>query len=129
MTAGPGRAGSVLLLLAAVGLLAGAAVADPAGRLLLVAAALGLAVLAGRDLLLTPVLDADTEGLRVVDGWRRIEVAWSRVEDVRLVTDRRAPLVELDLGDRLVVLSRRRLARSPRDIVDELTVLWTVGRR
>ena len=129
MTAGPGRAGSVLLLLTAVGLLAGATVADSAGRLLLVAAALGLAVLAGRDLLLTPVLDADTEGLRVVDGWRRIEVAWSRVEDVRLVTDRRAPLVELDLGDRLVVLSRRRLARSPRDIVDELTVLWAVGRR
>ena len=123
MTAGPGRAGGVLLLLTAVGLLAGATVADPAGRLLLVPAALGLTVLAGRDLLLTPVLDADTEGLRVVDGWRRIEVAWSRVEDVRLVTDRRAPLVELDLGDRIVVLSRRRLARSPRDIVDELTVL------
>ena len=129
MTAGPGRAGSVLLLLTAVGLLAGATVADPAGRLLLVAAALGLAILAGRDLLLTPVLDADTEGLRIVVGWRRIEVAWSRVENVRLVTDRRAPLVELDLGDRLVVLSRRRLARSPRDIVDELTDLWTVGRR
>ena len=129
MTAGPGRAGSVLLLLTAVGLLAGATVADSAGRLLLVAAGLGLAVRAGRDLLLTPVLDADTEGLRVVDGWRRIEVAWSQVEDVRLVTDRRAPLVELDLGDRLVVLSRRRLAGSPRDIVDELTNLWAVGRR
>ena len=128
MTAGPGRTGSVLLLLAAVGLLAGATVADPAGRLLLVAAALWLAVLAGRDLLLAPVLDADLDGLRVVDGWRRIEVAWSGVEDVRLVTDRRAPLVELDLGDRLVVLSRRRLARSPSEVVDELTELWTVGR-
>ena len=128
MTAGPGRTGSVLLLLSAVGLLAGAAAADPAGRLLLVAAALWLAILAGRDLLLTPVLDADLEGLRVVDGWRRIEVAWSGVEDIRLVTDRRAPLVELDLGDRLVVLSRRRLARSPSEVVDELTALWTVGR-
>ncbi len=128
MTAGPGRTGSVLLLLAAVGLLAGATAADPAGRLLLVAAALWLAVLVGRDLLLAPVLDADLEGLRVVDGWRRLEVAWSRVEDVRLVTDRRAPLVELDLGDRLVVLSRRRLARSPSEVVDELTALWTVGR-
>ncbi len=128
MTAGPGRTGSVLLLLAAVGLLAGATAADPAGRLLLVAAALWLAVLAGRDLLLAPVLDADLEGLRVVDGWRRLEVAWSGVEDVRLVTDRRAPLVELDLGDRLVVLSRRRLARLPSEVVDELTALWTVGR-
>ena len=48
MTAGPGRTGSVLLLLAAVGLLAGATAADPAGRLLLVAAALWLAVLVGR---------------------------------------------------------------------------------
>ena len=128
MTAGPGRTGSVLLLLAAIGLLAGATAADPAGRLLLVAAALWLAVLAGRDLLLAPVLDTDLDGLRVVDGWRRIEVAWSGVEDVRLVTDRRAPLVELDLGDRLVVLSRRRLARSPSEVVDELTALWTVGR-
>lgn len=128
MTAGPGRTSSVLLLLVAFGLLVGAAVADPAGRLLLVAAALWLAVLAGRDLLVTPVVDADTERLRVVDGWRRIEVAWPRVEDVRLVTDRRAPLVELDLGDRLVVLSRRRLGRSPKVIVDELTALWTAGR-
>lgn len=128
MTAGPGRTGSVLLLLAAVGLLAGATAADPAGRLLLVAAALWLAVLAGRDLLLAPVLDADLEGLRVVDGWRRVEVTWSGVEDIRLVTDRRAPLVELDLGDRLVVLSRRRLARLPSEVVDELTALWTVGR-
>lgn len=128
MTAGPGRTGSVLLLLTAAGLLAGAGVADPAGRLLLVAAALWLAVLAGRDLLLAPVLDADTARLRVVDGWRRIEVAWPRVENVRLVTDRRAPLIELDLGDRLVVLSRRRLGQSPQVIVDELTALWTVGR-
>ncbi len=128
MTAGPGRTGSVLLLLTAAGLLAGAGVADPAGRLLLVAAALWLAVLAGRDLLLIPVLDADTARLRVVDGWRRIEVAWPRVENVRLVTDRRAPLIELDLGDRLVVLSRRRLGQSPQVIVDELTALWTVGR-
>ena len=128
MTAGPGRTGSVLLLLTAAGLLAGAGVADPAGRLLLVTAALWLAVLAGRDLLLAPVLDADTACLRVVDGWRRIEVAWPRVENVRLVTDRRAPLVELDLGDRLVVLSRRRLGQSPQVIVDELTALWTVGR-
>ena len=128
MTAGPGRTGSVLLLLAAVGLLAGATAADPAGRLLLVAAALWLAVLAGRDLLLAPVLDADLEGLRVVDGWRRLEVAWLGVEDIRLITDRRAPLVELDLGDRLVVLSRRRLARPPSEVVDELTALWTVGR-
>ncbi len=128
MTAGPSRTGSVLLLLTAAGLLAGAGVADPAGRLLLVAAALWLAVLAGRDLLLAPVLDADTARLRVVDGWRRIEVAWPRVENVRLVTDRRAPLIELDLGDRLVVLSRRRLGQSPQVIVDELTALWTVGR-
>ena len=128
MTAGPGRTGSVLLLLTAAGLLAGAGVADPAGRLLLVTAALWLAVLAGRDLLLAPVLDADTARLRVVDGWRRIEVAWPRVENVRLVTDRRAPLIELDLGDRLVVLSRRRLGQSPQVIVDELTALWTVGR-
>ncbi len=128
MTAGPGRTSSVLLLLTAVGLLAGAAVADPAGRLLLVAAALWLTVLAGRDLLLAPVLDARAEGLRVVDGWHRIQVAWSQVDRVRLVTDRRAPLVELDLGDRLVVLSRRRLGRPPQEIVDQLTTLWTAGR-
>lgn len=128
MTAGPGRTSSVLLLLLAVGLCTGTVAADPAGRLLLVAAALWLAVLAGRDLLLRPVLAADATSLHIVDGWRRIEVPWSGVDGVRLVTDRRAPLVELDLGDRLVVLSRRRLGRPPQQIVAELTALRAAGR-
>ncbi len=128
MIAGPGRTSSVLLLLLAVGLLTGTVVADPAGRLLLVAAGLWLTVLAGRDLLLRPVLAADATGLRLVDGWRRVEVAWSQVDGIGLVTDRRAPLVELDLGDRLVVLSRRRLGRPPQQIVAELTALRAAGR-
>ena len=128
VTAAPARTTGVLSLLAALALLAGTGVADPAGRVLLVPAGVLLALLAARDLLLRPVLEADTAGLSVVDGWRRRPLAWSQVEAVRLVTDRRVPLLELDLGRRVVVLSRRRLGRPPTEVVDELTRVWTAAR-
>ncbi len=96
---------------------------DPAGRLLLVPAGLGLLAYAARDLLLRPVLRADVGGVTVVDGLRRRQVAWSGVERLRVVTDRRAPLIELDLGDTVVVLSRRRLGASPYVVLEQLEQL------
>ena len=37
-----------------------------------------------------------------------------------MITDRRTPLLELDLGDTLVVLARGRLGRPPQDVLAEL---------
>lgn len=94
--------------------------ADPAGRLLLVPAGLLLAALGVRDLVLRPVLAADATGLRLVQGLHHREVPWSSVEGMRVVTDRRAPLLELDLGRTVVVLSRSRLGRAPYLVLADL---------
>ena len=120
MQAAPDR--QFALLQAAVGL-AGLALlprADPAGRLLVGVAGVVLLAVAARALLLRPVLAAGPTGLRVVDGWRRRELSWSELEGARVVTDRRTPLLELDLGDVVIVLSRSRLGRRPADVLVDL---------
>lgn len=123
VTAGPAPAASGVLVAAGLLLVGVGATADPAGRLLAWPAALLLLAVAGRDLLLRPVLRADAAGVEVVTGLRRRAVAWSDVERVRVVTDRRAPLLELDLGDTLVLLSRLRLGRPPEAVAAELSAL------
>jgi hypothetical protein len=45
------------------------------------------------------------------------------VTRLRVVTDRRAPLLEVDLEHRVLVLSRGRLGRSPHEVLDELEAL------
>lgn len=101
------RAAAGLLLLLATGF------TEPMGRLLLLPAAAALLALSGRDLLLRPVLSADGDGLTVIDGWRRRTAAWPEVEGLRVVRDRRACLLEIDLGAHLVVLSAHRLGTDP----------------
>ena len=66
-----------------------------------------------RDLLLRPVLSADANGLTVLDGWTRRRAAWTDGVVVEVVRDRRTPLLSVDVGDHLVVLSRRRLGTDP----------------
>ena len=110
----PPRAHGVLLLLLGTALAVAAAVADAPGPVLLLPAAVVALGLGARDLLLRPVLAADALGLSVVDGTTRRRVGWESVERLRVVTDRRTPVLELDLGeDGLVVLTRRRLGTSP----------------
>ncbi len=123
VTAGPSLAASGVLAAAGLLLAVAGAAADPAGRLLASPAALLLLAVAGRDLLLRPALRADAAGIVVVTGLRRRAVAWAEVERVRVVTDRRAPLLELDLGDTLVLLSRLRLGRPPEAVAAELSAL------
>lgn len=120
MDAAPARAfGWLMVGLAAAGL-AAAAFLDPVGRLLVLPAA-GIGLAAGlRDLLLRPVLHADPDGLAVVDGLRRVKAAWPEVHRLRVVRDRRTPLLEIDLEHTLIVLSRRRLGRAPADVLAEL---------
>jgi hypothetical protein len=110
------------LALAAL-LLAGVPLADPVGRVLLLPAAVLLVVLGSRDLVLAPVLTADHQGLTVVDGFRRRTATWGHLRHARVVTDRRAPLLELDLDDVVVVLSRRRLGQPPALALQQLEAL------
>ena len=110
-------------VLAGVGALLVDLPADAAGRVLLTPAGLVLIVLGLRDLLLRPVLSADPVGITLVDGWTRREAAWSEVLGLRVVTDRRIPVLELDLADGLVVLSRRRLGRPPSEVLAELVAI------
>lgn len=108
-----GAAGLLALVLLLGGLeLAGAVLAFP---VMLALAGMGL-----RDLLLRPVISADSDTLTVVRGLRRVRTEWPDVARVRVVTDRRAALLELDLDGALVVLSRRRLGRAPADVLAEL---------
>ncbi len=125
VTAGPSGVAGVLQLLAAVALAVVGAVGvlDRPGQLLAVPVVLGLAVAGTRDLVLRPVVRADVAGLSVVTGVRRVRVAWYDVERLRVVTERRAPLLEVDLGEVLVVLGRRRLGRAPEAVLAELQQL------
>lgn len=110
---GPSRALGWAQAALGLALAAGAAAADPGGRVLLVPAAVLLVVLGLQQALLWPVLSLRPDGLVVVTGLRRTAVPWRDLESAQVVTDRRAPLLQLDLGETLVVLSRRRLGTSP----------------
>ena len=111
--ASPHRPLAVLLVLVGVAAFAVLPLVDATGRVLLVPTAVLAAVLGVRDLLLRPVLSAGPAGLSVVDGWVRVQAAWPQLVAARVVVDRRSPALELDLGDRLVLLSRRRLGAEP----------------
>ena len=115
-----GTAAVALLGVLGLGL---AVVADTAGRLLVLPAAVAALLYAVRDAVAGPVLTADADGLELVTGWRRLRVPWSAVERLRVVTDRRTRLVEVDLGATVVALSGTRLGRDPRDVLDDLLLL------
>ena len=125
----PSRAAAWALLALGVVLAVLSVTTDAAGAVLAVPGT-GLALGAGlRDLLLVPVLRADREGLEVREGVRRRALRWDEVDGLRVVTDRRAALLELELADdRVVLLSRGRLGRDPRDVLDELRALRPAAR-
>ena len=123
VVAGPSRTATAALLVAALALTVVGALADPAGRVLAWPAAAALAALGLRDLLLGPAVRAGGAGLELVVGARRRWVPWSQVQGIRVVRDRRTALLELDLGDTLVLLSRLRLGRPAADVAAELSAL------
>ncbi len=108
---------------AAFVLLAGLTLVDPLGRLLLALGATVVLAVGLRDLFLRPTVVADRDGLIIVDGLARVQARWADVERLRIVTDRRAPLLEVDLGARVVVLGRRRLGAAPYLVLEELEAL------
>jgi hypothetical protein len=127
VVAAPRRSAYGLLLLAGV-LAVATALSDPGGRLLTAPAALAALVLGLRGLDRRPLLLADAGGIAVRDGWRRLTSPWEGVERMRVVRDRRAALLELDLGHTLVVLSQARLGRLPEDVLTELLAVRSLRR-
>ena len=69
------------------------------------------------------MLVADASGLRVRTGWRQLSASWASVERLRVTRDRRAELLELDLGRTVLLLSRTRLGRSPEDVLTDLQAI------
>jgi hypothetical protein len=116
--------GLVVLLLAML--------ADPAGRLLLGVAALGLLVLGLADLLLRPRLAADRAGVQVRTLASRHRLPWSAIERVDVDEHTRYGLtsrtLELEAGELLVVLSKRALGADPRDVADALARIRYTGQ-
>ena len=108
--------GAVLVVGASLGL-------DGLGQLLTLPAAALLAGLGAWDLQVRPTLVADSEGLTVAVGLRHVAVPWKDVERLRIVTDRRAPLLEIDFGDSVLVLPRRRLGVAPYLVLEALEQL------
>jgi len=123
VTAGPSRGSCVALLAGAVLLVVLGLAGDPGGRVLAWPAAALLVLVALRDLALRPALRADHEGVEVVTGLRRRWTPWQQVEGLRVVTDRRTPLLEVDVGATVLVLPRRRLGRPPALVLEELLEL------
>jgi hypothetical protein len=109
-----------------------AAAADPAGRVLFGAAAIGLLALTVADLVLRPRLAADPGGLQVRTLAVRRRLLWSELQRVEVDERSRYGLttrtLELDAGDTLVVLGRRALGTDPRDVADALARIRYTNR-
>jgi hypothetical protein len=127
-TYGPSRPMALTLGVAAV-LAAGAAAVTSAatGRLLLVIAAIVLAAVAGTDLVFAPRLSASGHGLRIISPTLRVSLGWDEVDSITVDERSRHGLanrtLEIESGERLIVLSRRSLGRDPRDVYAELVQL------
>jgi len=109
-------AGLVVLLLALL--------ADPAGRLLLGLAALGLLAVGAADVVLRPRLAADRTGVQVRTLASRHRLPWSAIQRVDVDEHTRYGLtsrtLELEAGEFFVVLGKRTLGADPRDVADAL---------
>jgi hypothetical protein len=90
---------------------------DRSGTVLLALAALVLACYAAADLIWRPRLSVDPAGLRVRGPGSSAVLAWTDVTavraDVRMRHGLRSVALEIDAGERLIVLSRRVLGMDP----------------
>jgi hypothetical protein len=121
-----------LFALGAVAALAAvAAIPDRPGRFLFAVAAAGFAAEAVRSALLRPTLTADAGGIDVASGLGRATYPWSAVAAVDALRPptgggrlrRRADALEIDLGDRLVLVPAYRLGRAAAAVAGELDSL------
>ena len=93
---------------------------DAPGRVLYLLAAVVLGVLSAGDLLVNPRLIVDPAGLRVRSALSTSVVGWAEIEDIRVDERSRLGLasrtLEIDAGDRLIVLSGRALGTDVRTV-------------
>lgn len=86
--------------------------------------ALGLAVVAIRDLLVPVRLSASADGLVVAGLAGRERVSWNDVDRIRVDSRRRygltTELLEIEAGDQVYLFSRFDLGASVFDVADEL---------
>jgi hypothetical protein len=116
------------LALGAVAALAAAFLVDGPGRFLLAVAASGAAFEAVRSVLLRPTLVADAHGVEVASGLTRERHPWSAVAGVAPLRPpagggrlrRRANAVEIDLGERLLVVPAYRLGAPVPEVLSAL---------
>ena len=115
---------TAVAILAGVVVLALALFADPAGRLLLGVAALGLLAIGAADVALRPRLAADRSGIQVRTLASRHRLPWSAIQRVDVDEHTRYGLtsrtLELEAGELFVVLGKRTLGADPRDVADVL---------
>lgn len=97
------------------------------GRFLFLVVAVGAGAEAVRAVVLRPTLRADAEGLEVVAGFRRERHPWSAVADVTtldggkaLARGRKGVALEIDLGERLVLVAPYRLGVPATEAADAL---------
>jgi hypothetical protein len=100
--------------------------------LALTVVALLLGVLALLDLWFGEVLSADEEGIWLSHGPSRSEcLPWTSIERIEATAVSRGLLrltsLEIDLGERLVVLSRHRLGADPQPVADALSSARPTG--
>ena len=100
---------------------AGAGIESPAmGRILLWLAGAFAGGVGLRDALVRPTLETDDGGITVVRTWRRERLGWADIDAVAPYVHRRQAALELDAGERLVVLPARRLGADLAEVVDAL---------
>jgi Bacterial PH domain len=120
----PRPAQTAAAILAGLVVLVLAVLADPAGRLLLGVAALGLLAVGAADLLLRPRLAADRAGIQVRTLASRHRLPWSAIKRVDVDEHTRYGLtsrtLELEAGELFVVLGKRALGADPREVADTL---------
>ena len=97
------------------------------GRLILIGAAIILAAVAGTDLFFVPRLSATERELQVISPTMRVTLGWGEIDAIRVDERSRRGLatrtLEIESGERLIVLSKRSLGRDPREVHTELARL------
>lgn len=106
---------------------------DPPGRLLGGVAAVGLLIFAAGSWRARPRLAVDGDAL-VYRGWFRTQtLKTTDIESIRITEfrriGRRVRLLEIDTGERLIVLTRWDLGTDPLTALDGLTAAGIADRR
>ena len=100
---------------------------DTAGRLLLFAAAVILTGYAIGDLVFSPRLTADADGLRIRTPLVRTQLAWAQITyvraDHRVRLGLRSTTLEVDAEETLVVFSRRSLGADPETVENLISAI------